>query len=138
MILLKNRKEIAFPIGVCSKIILKNRKILSKPIKTWAGNGQNSDSFLQIHNGWEVCQILGKNYTSKFCEKISCLLSIFWYTCPCLFPCSYSPSYMSPLGSVALPLPCRSSLAFLSPSYSCKSISDWESNQNNCDNCTSQ
>ena len=55
MILLKNRKEIAFPIGVCSKIILKNRKILSKPIKTWAGNGQNSDSFLQIHNGWEVC-----------------------------------------------------------------------------------
>ena len=55
MILLKNRKEIAFPIGVCSKIILKNRKILSKPIETWAGNGQNSDSFLQIHNGWEVC-----------------------------------------------------------------------------------
>ena len=30
MILLKNRKEIAFPIGVCSKIIKKNRKILSK------------------------------------------------------------------------------------------------------------
>ena len=54
IILLKNRKEIAFPIGVCSKNILKNRKILSKPIETWAGNGQNSDSFLQIHNGWEV------------------------------------------------------------------------------------
>ena len=55
MILLKSRKEIAFPIGVCSKIIQKNRKILSKPIETWAGNGQNSDSFLQIQNGWEVC-----------------------------------------------------------------------------------
>ena len=61
MILLKNRKEIAFPIGVCGKIIQKNRKILSKPIETWAGNGQNSDSFLQIQNGWEVCMEVGTN-----------------------------------------------------------------------------
>ena len=69
MILLKNRKEIAFPIGVCSKIIQKNRKILSKPIETWAGNGQNSDSFLQIQNGWEVWALLHKTLKSKLSQK---------------------------------------------------------------------
>ena len=57
MILLKNRKEIAFPIGVCSKIIKKNRKILSKHELGMVKIQILSSKFRMVGT-WEVCWII--------------------------------------------------------------------------------
>ena len=52
---LQDRKEIAFPIGVCSKMYLEKwgKSYRNLIYKTWAGNGSKwggADSFLQIQN----------------------------------------------------------------------------------------
>ena len=80
MILFKIWEEIPFPIGVCSKIILKIRKIISNPIETWARNCKNSDSFLNVHNGRESAIRLTHEWLYWTNMYLMCYLSLFMST----------------------------------------------------------
>ena len=84
MILLKNRKEIAFPIGVCSKIIQKNRWFLSKPIDT-SWDRMVKIQFFPPNSEWLESLLLNKHGNKKYIHVVnlndesrtSCLLKLY-------------------------------------------------------------